>query len=279
MQRINPVEAWGFNVQPKAGGVTMVPQSRTKAFTLVELLVVIGIIALLVSILLPALSKARAAAQNVVCLSNLRQTAMCLSLFAGENRDHLPASEAYYGSMISRDQYPGYSGPCWVKAWINWAVASRQYFVAKWDDPSPGVFFCPTVKSVLDLGADYGYTVNGQLMPDVSWGSPWGSKLNKIKDPYAKVVMFDGKLVSSGGLYVGQTMKWPPTINGVDYGWWGNWDKTIPWNTQYNVDGGPDEGIGYRHANGSAANVMFADWHVESVLKNTLKAGQFFESY
>jgi prepilin-type N-terminal cleavage/methylation domain-containing protein/prepilin-type processing-associated H-X9-DG protein len=63
---------------------------RRKAFTLVELLVVIGIIALLISILLPALNRARGQAKQAACLSNLRQLGGAFLMHANEHRQHFP---------------------------------------------------------------------------------------------------------------------------------------------------------------------------------------------
>jgi prepilin-type N-terminal cleavage/methylation domain-containing protein/prepilin-type processing-associated H-X9-DG protein len=69
---------WEVRMRKKAG------------FTLVELLVVIGIIAVLISILLPAMSRARGQANSLWCLSNLRQMGMAINMYAGANKGSLP---------------------------------------------------------------------------------------------------------------------------------------------------------------------------------------------
>src|SRR5205085_7059283 len=65
-------------------------KSRTRGFTLVELLVVIGIIAVLIGILLPSLARAREAAYRTQCLSNLRQTYLTLVLYSNTYKEAVP---------------------------------------------------------------------------------------------------------------------------------------------------------------------------------------------
>jgi prepilin-type N-terminal cleavage/methylation domain-containing protein len=79
-------------------------QRRRRAFTLIEFLVVIGIISLLIAILLPTLHGAREQARAVACQSNERQLMMAFFMFANEHQNHLPGN--YFDSMYQQKTDP-----------------------------------------------------------------------------------------------------------------------------------------------------------------------------
>ena len=84
-----------FHIDDRAGESRSCPLKKQTAFTLVELLVVISIIAMLLAVLIPALRKARQQAQKVVCLSNMRQMGLVLITYLNDSDYHLPPSSCH----------------------------------------------------------------------------------------------------------------------------------------------------------------------------------------
>jgi prepilin-type processing-associated H-X9-DG protein len=163
------------------------------AFTLVELLVVIGIIALLISILLPALSRARRQANTTVCLSNVHQLLLGFQLYVQDNH--------YIPPTIGNGSTPGLYwmtaiGPYWNKSFINPV------------DPPPGV------------ASRYpaAYTFSGQLATMISLPKVWFCP----EAPYTSIIPAGnpphGSPNAQGGAWGGTTWPWGPgTYTDIPY--------------------------------------------------------------
>lgn len=90
--------------------------SRSRGFTLIELLVVISIIAVLISILLPALSLAKEQGKKTVCMSNMRQIGSAIGMYLSDGNDNLPWTYIHQTFNNTNYFYPGtniYSSYSW----------------------------------------------------------------------------------------------------------------------------------------------------------------------
>jgi len=271
---------------------------RKHAFTLVELLVVIDIIAVLIAVLLPALNKARAQAQSVQCMANLRTIGQGLQIYALANQQSLPFGDYLDPVNTWNINSDTANWSIRVGSALNKGKQGENFYNST---TNKGIFKCPTATPLGGEAPNHftlHYTCHPRLMPGYSPYKDYVTnkqqlpyKYGKIKNATDIILIFDGsQYFNASGLWNGNAhplgsglsnwrcgVVWSagsqngwgnyllnpcPTI----FSWDGNLDASIDGGTNKDCLGwtGNQQTIRFRHGKNNVANALFCDGHVGS---------------
>jgi len=229
-------------------------QPRIQAFTLVELLVVIAVIAILAAMLLPVLGNAKQRAQTAGCLNNMKQLQLCYRMYVDDNNDYLPPNEALPDQDVS-----------WVlgNAQTDVTTTNIQNGLIFRYHQQVKIYVCPANTLMIPDGngghapqtrtCSVDFALGGYTPPTLAAGGPahGGGTFNGV----TTLVKFSQIQSSSAG--VAQKIVFVDEAqNGVDDGCFGIYPESSGNNTWWNI-------AGCRHDGKRAGLFTFADGHAE----------------